>query len=72
MTRPEAEAALKAAGANITSSVSKKTSAVIAGADAGSKATKAEQLGVPLLDESGIQTLLSGDIPDEIQARRAK
>lgn len=72
MTRPEAEAALKAAGANITSSVSKKTSAVIAGADAGSKATKAEQLGVPLLDEGGIQTLLSGDIPDEIQARRAK
>lgn len=72
MTRPEAEAALKAAGANVTSSVSKKTSAVIAGADAGSKATKAEQLGVPLLGEDGIGTLLSGTVPEEVQARRAK
>lgn len=67
MTRPEAEAALRSAGANVTSSVSKKTSAVIAGADAGSKADKAKQLGVPLLGEGDIQSLLDGELPDELQ-----
>jgi DNA ligase (NAD+) len=72
MTRPAAEAALRAAGANVTSSVSKKTSAVIAGADAGSKAEKATQLGVPLLAEGDIQSLLTGEIPDDISARKAK
>lgn len=66
-TRPEAEAALRELGASVTGSVSKKTSAVIAGADAGSKATKAESLGVPLLEESAITDLLNGTIPDEIQ-----
>jgi DNA ligase (NAD+) len=45
-------------------SVSKKTTAVIAGADAGSKATKAASLGIPLLDESGLDELLAGQIPD--------
>jgi DNA ligase (NAD+) len=72
MTRPEAEAALRAAGANVTSSVSKKTSAVIAGADAGSKADKAAQLGVPLLEEDAIQTLLAGTIPEEVSTRSSK
>jgi DNA ligase (NAD+) len=72
MTRPEAEAALRAAGANVTSSVSKKTSAVIAGADAGSKADKATQLGVPLLGEDAIQTFLSGTVPEEVSTRSAK
>ncbi len=67
MTRPEAEAALRAAGANVTSSVSKKTSAVIAGADAGGKADKAGQLGVPLLGESDIQDLLDGKLPEVLQ-----
>lgn len=66
MTRPEAEAALRAAGANVTSSVSKKTSAVIAGADAGSKAEKASQLGIPVLGEEAIETLLAGTIPESI------
>jgi DNA ligase (NAD+) len=68
MTRPEAEAALRAAGANVTSSVSKKTTAVIAGADAGSKAEKANRLGIPVLGEEEIQVLLAGTIPEAIRA----
>ncbi len=67
MTRPEAEAKLRQAGANVTSSVSKKTSAVIAGADAGSKAAKAESLNVPLLDEDALAELLAGTIPDALK-----
>ncbi|MBA3274183.1 MAG: NAD-dependent DNA ligase LigA [Chloroflexia bacterium] len=63
LTRPEAEATLRRLGANVTGSVSKKTSAVIAGADAGSKAAKAGQLGVPLLDEADLATLLAGQLP---------
>jgi DNA ligase (NAD+) len=51
MTREEAEAALTRLGAKVSSSVSKKTSAVIAGAEAGSKLEKAEKLGVRVLDE---------------------
>ncbi|HEV2073720.1 MAG TPA: helix-hairpin-helix domain-containing protein, partial [Thermomicrobiales bacterium] len=70
MTRPQAEERLRQAGANVTSSVSKKTSAVIAGADAGSKADKAIQLKVPVLPESAIEALLSGIVPEEIQQRR--
>jgi DNA ligase (NAD+) len=63
MTRPEAEERLRTAGANVTSSVSKKTSAVIAGADAGSKAEKATTLKVPLLTEDDLHVLLSGKLP---------
>lgn len=66
-TRPNAEAALREAGATVTGSVSKKTSAVIAGADAGSKATKAASLGIPILEESAIDDLLGGMIPPELQ-----
>ena len=66
MTRPEAEERLRKLGANVTSSVSKRTSAVIAGAEAGSKADKAEQLGVPLLDEAALTDLLAGKIPESL------
>lgn len=66
LTRPEAEATLRRLGANVTGSVSKKTSAVVAGADAGSKATKAEQLGVQLLDETDLGTLLRGELPGSL------
>lgn len=52
MTRDEAKAKLQALGAKVTSSVSGKTDYVIVGADAGAKASKAEQLGLTILDES--------------------
>lgn len=67
MSRPEAEAALRSQGANVSGSVSKRTSAVIAGEDAGSKATKASQLHVPVLDESSLTDLLNGTIPESLQ-----
>lgn len=62
MTRPEAEERLRSMGANVTGSVSKKTSLVIAGEDAGSKADKARELGVPILGEGDMLTLLDGDL----------
>jgi DNA ligase (NAD+) len=52
MPREEAKERLEALGANVTGSVSKKTDLVIAGADAGSKLTKAEQLGIEVWDEN--------------------
>ncbi|MNT25514.1 DNA ligase [compost metagenome] len=58
MGRDEAKDLLEAAGAKVAGSVSKKTSYVVAGADAGSKLAKAEELGVPVLDEAGLLQLL--------------
>ncbi len=58
MTRDEAKKALLARGAKVTGSVSKKTSYVVVGDNAGSKATKAEQLGVKMLDEAALIDLL--------------
>ena len=58
MGRSEAKAKLQALGAKVTGSVSKKTDALIAGADAGSKLTKAESLGVPVLDEAALLRML--------------
>ena len=59
MTREEAGERLKALGAKVSGSVSSKTTAVIAGAEAGSKLTKAQDLGVPVLDEAALQQLLT-------------
>ncbi len=58
MTRDEASALIKAAGGKVTGSVSKKTSYVVAGEAAGSKLTKAESLGVTVIDEDGLMKLL--------------
>ena len=58
MTRDEAKAKLETLGAKVSGSVSKKTTAVIAGDKAGSKLAKAEQLGVEVLNEDTLQKLL--------------
>jgi len=57
-TREEAGAALEAQGAKVAGSVSKKTSFVVVGENAGSKLDKADSLGVPTLDEQAFTTLL--------------
>ncbi len=65
MTRDEAGAALKALGAKVSGSVSKKTSFVVAGEAAGSKYDKAVSLGVPVLDEAALLRILeSGKAPE--------
>lgn len=61
MGRDEAKELLEAAGAKVSGSVSKKTSYLVAGAEAGSKLTKAQELGVPVLDEAGMLALLRGE-----------
>lgn len=60
--RDDAKEALQALGAKVSGSVSKNTSYVIAGENAGSKLTKAEQLGVTILDESALKAILAGDM----------
>lgn len=63
MGRDEAKDKLEALGAKVAGSVSKKTSYVVAGAEAGSKLDKAQALGVPVLDDAGLALLLNGDKP---------
>ena len=58
-SRDEAKKMIKDAGGKVTGSVSKKTDFVVAGADAGSKLDKAKELGVKVIDEKGIQALLT-------------
>jgi DNA ligase (NAD+) len=60
-SRQEAEEAIRAAGGKPGGSVSKKTDYVVAGEAAGSKLTKAQDLGVPVLDEEGFRRLLAGE-----------
>ncbi|WP_246806618.1 NAD-dependent DNA ligase LigA [Neopusillimonas maritima] len=59
LTRDEATRMIMAAGGKVSGSVSKKTAYVVAGDDAGSKLTKAQELGVAVLDEQGLRELLA-------------
>jgi DNA ligase (NAD+) len=58
LSREDATHLIEAQGGKVSGSVSKKTSYVVAGEDAGSKLAKAEELDVPVLDEAGLQQLL--------------
>jgi DNA ligase (NAD+) len=60
MSREDATAALERLGAKVSGSVSRRTSYVIAGADAGSKLEKARQLGIETLDEEAFRALIMG------------
>ena len=62
-SRQEAEEAIRAAGGKPGGSVSKKTDYLVAGESAGSKLAKAQELGVPVLDEAGFRRLLAGEDP---------
>lgn len=61
LKREDAAARIEAAGGKVSGSVSKKTNYIVAGDDAGSKLTKAQELGVAILDEAGLLQLLNGD-----------
>jgi DNA ligase (NAD+) len=61
LSRSQAQALIEAAGGKVSGSVSKKTSFVVAGTEAGSKLTKAESLGVAVLDEAALRQLLKAD-----------
>ena len=60
LSRTEATRLIEEQGGKVSGSVSKKTHFVVAGEDAGSKLTKARELGVPVLDEEGLKRLLGG------------
>ena len=60
LSRDEAKDLIDAAGGKVASAVSKKTSFVVAGEEAGSKLDKAHEIGVPVLDEAGLKELLDG------------
>ncbi len=62
MGRDEAKELLEAAGAKVAGSVSKKTTVVVAGSEAGSKLDKARELGILIIDEAGLKALLAGDL----------
>jgi DNA ligase (NAD+) len=58
MTREQAQEAIERLGGKVTGSVSRKTSFVVVGADPGSKADRARELGIPVLDEPGLRRLI--------------
>jgi DNA ligase (NAD+) len=62
LSREHAKALIEDAGGKVSGSVSKKTDYVVAGADAGSKLAKAEELGVAVLDEAGLRRLIDRNV----------
>ena len=60
LSRDDAKDMIESQGGKVAGSVSKKTDYVVAGSDAGSKLAKAQELGIPLLDEAGLLALLDG------------
>ena len=68
-SRDGAKEAIIARGGKAAGSVSKNTDFVVIGANAGSKAAKAEELGRPILDEAGFEALLAGG-PDAVSAQK--
>ncbi|MGI6215977.1 MAG: BRCT domain-containing protein, partial [Coriobacteriales bacterium] len=67
LSRNEAQDMLKEFGAKTAGSVSKKTSYVIAGDNAGSKLTKAQELGIPILDQAALEKILETGTVDGIE-----
>jgi DNA ligase (NAD+) len=59
LSREDAKAKIESAGGRVSGSVSKKTNYIVAGEDAGSKLDKARELGVNVIDEAGLETMLS-------------
>ncbi|MGE3536085.1 MAG: NAD-dependent DNA ligase LigA [Candidatus Tectimicrobiota bacterium] len=68
LTRQEAQMLITAAGGRVTSSVTRKTDYVVAGAEAGSKYQQAEKLGIEIIDEAGLQQLLRAEVAAEPSA----
>jgi DNA ligase (NAD+) len=61
LKREDAKALIEAAGGKVSGSVSKKTSYIVAGEEAGSKLDRARELGIAILDEAGLFQLLRGE-----------
>jgi DNA ligase (NAD+) len=61
LSRESAQALIEAAGGKVSGSVSRKTSFVVAGAEAGSKLEKAQALAIPVVDEAGLRALLDSE-----------